>query len=459
MQLNVEGYVGYVVLPYALLRSIPVLDWNGVLGRLNVATMLCVAVMAAYGTVYVLSKVKMAWQPAIIALLSLLILFEFLTIFPFPAEPDTVPAFYFQLSQETSPQRIIDLPLFGDPSYNNYSMHYQTVHQQPIAGGHFMRKPAGASELTGFINQLLSPPFDQPALAWPDPTARLGLLNKFGFTKVVARLWLMTDEKSAAQLAYLASWLGPSRSIAQEQTPAPPLSNVDDRKKGLGGEVAVFDVPPGGTPLQITPLLTGEGWQFVDNSIQLQAPADLFVYVDSDQAQPAGLQLSLSAPEPDRYLAIDHNGRPAMRLYLTREILNYNLPLALSPGAHQFTVSYNLSSATVAPGQPLLIYLYWQGQSRMDQDYSAFVHLVTPTGQLIGQADYLLGGWLYPTSTWPAGYLATAPSLFFVPPDTAPAEYQLRVGVYRAETGERLLIKTDTGEQNSLLLSTLTVTP
>ena len=79
----------------------------------------------------------------------------------------------------------------------------------------------------------------------------------------------------------------------------------------------------------------------------------------------------------------------------------------------------------------------------MNKDYSAFVHLVSPSGELISQADYLLGGWLYPTSKWPDEYIATTPSLFFVPPAAAPGEYQLRAGVYHADTGERLL--TDTG--------------
>lgn len=478
VQFDIEGYVGHIILPYALLRWLPVLDWSGVLGRFNVATMLCMSVMAAYGAGYGLSKVKTARQPALVALVSLLILVEYLTIFPFPTEPDTVPVFYHQLYRQgqTAPQQIVDLPLFGDPSYNNYAMHYQTVHQQPIAGGHFMRKPAGASQMTGFINQLLSPPFDQPALSWPDAAARLGWLNKFGFTKIVARPWLMTEAGPAGQLAYLNTWLG---------QPHPE------------GEVLVFEVPPGGKVLPVTALLAGEGWQTQANPalLQLNSPADLLVHVDTDQ--PLTLQMALSAPEGERYLSIEVNGRPAIRLFLTQETLNYNLPFTLSAGAHQFTfrpqeacekeclpvnfsrialeptaapppapvafgtemqlVGVEISAATVAPSQPLLIYLDWQSQTALVKDYSAFVHLATPTGELIGQADYLLGGWLYPTSTWPKGYLFSMPSLMFIPPDAPPGAYQLRVGIYRADTGERLPL---TGEQTDFaVLSTLTVEP
>ncbi len=481
VQLNIEGYVGYVVLPYALLRSLPVLDWSGVLGRLNIATMLCLSVMAAYGAGYGLSKVKAVWQPVLVAFLSLLILAEYLTIFPFPTQPDEVPAFYHQLYQEgqVSPQQIVDLPLFGDPSYNNYSMHYQTVHQQPMAGGHFMRKPAGTSQMTAFINQLLLPPFDQPALSWPDANARLGWLNKFGFTKIVARPWLMPAAKAVGQLAYLNTWLGQPR---QE------------------GEVLVFEVPPGGTTLPVIALPGDEGWRPQANPalLQLNAPADLFVHVITDQPhQPVMLQLTVSAPEGERYLSIEQNDRPAIRLFLTKETLSYNLPLTLSAGAYQFTfrpqeacakdclpvnfgrmvvepaatpppvpvafgnelqlVGSELSSAAVVPGQPVLIYLYWQSQTALVKNYSAFVHLVAPTGELIGQADYLLGGWLYPTSAWPEGYLLAMPSLMFIPPDALPGTYQVRVGVYQADTGERLPLA---GEQTDFaVLSTLTVEP
>ena len=322
LQLDIEGYVGYIVLPYVMVRSLPILDWSGVLGRLNVATMLCVAVMAAYGLVNVLSSVRSKWQPGLVTALSGLILFEFLTIFPFPTEADVVPDFYYQLKQDamTKPEAIIDLPLAGDPSYNNYSMHYQTIHQQPIAGGHFMRKPAGAHEMTAFINQLLLPPPNQSVLAWPDAQARLGLLNKFNFTRIIARLPLMQDEAAKTQLTYLSTWLGPSQSPG-------------------AGEVAVFDIPPGGTPLKITPLLSGEGWQSVEESaqLQLQSPADLLVYIDDKSEQPIKLNLTLAAPEPERYLSVDLDGRPMVRLYLSQETLDYHVPLTLQPGAHQLT--------------------------------------------------------------------------------------------------------------------------
>ncbi len=484
VQLDIEGYVGYIVLPYVLLNSVPILNWSGVLGRLNVSTMLAVGVMAAYGTTYLLLRVKRRWRPGIVVMFSGLILLEFLTIFPFPTEPDKVPDFYHRLRAEglTHPQMIIDLPMRGEPDYNNYSMHYQTVHQQAQSGGHFMRKPPGTSEMSALLYQLLAPPLGQSVLSLPDDNTRLSLLNKFGFTKIIARLWLMEDEAYQSQLAYLSTWLGESH---------------------LAGEVAVFEIPQNaaGAPPLITALLDGDGWSPIkdSNQLQLQAPADLLIYVDGDQPQPVTLQLSLSAPEPDRYLAIEFKGQPFSRLYLSQEILTYSLPVTLSPGVHQFTfrpqeacrrdcepvnfshmavnvsdqrvgpsitfadqmmlVNYNISSTTVQSGQPILIYLYWQGQARASSDYSGFVHLVSPSGELISQADYLLGGWLYPTSKWPNRFVAATPSLIFIPPGSSPGEYQLRAGVYDSKTGERLYVSSGAEAQDYVLLSTIVVNP
>ncbi len=480
-QLTVEGYVGYVILPYAFLHSISVLSWSGTPGRLTVALMLCLAIMTAYGITYLSTYLKAKWRTGVVGVLCGLILLEYLSIFPFPTEPDYIPDFYHQLTLEGeyTPQKIIDLPLRGHPGYNNYAMHYQTVHRQAIAGGHFIRKPAGAIEMRDFIHQLLSPPLPQSVLDLPDEHTRLALLNQFGFTKVVARLWLVTDDEATTQLAYLSNWLG-------QPQPA--------------GEVSVFQIPQATALLpEFVYLLDGSGWQLDGHRLQLTAPADLLVYVSAGQPQPATLQLGLSASNNEgRHLAIDHNGRPAIRFYLSKEPLNYHLPLKLPPGIHRLTfrpqescqqnctpVSFSrialerpesepdtvvfdhrltlfhseLSGTTAAPGQPILIYLYWQSQEQVREDYSVFAHLVSPDGRLAGQADYLLGGWHYSTSNWPAGHIAASPVLLFFPPESLPGEYQLQVGLYRPDTGERLPVSSDAGQKDFVIISRITLNP
>jgi hypothetical protein len=268
----------------------------------------------------------------------------------------------------------------------------------------------------------------------------------------------------------------------------------------LEGEVSVFEIAQGeDSPRQLTSLLEGDAWQVAEGKLQLQSPADLLVYAYSGESQPVTLQLSLSAPQPDRFLAIDLESRPFIRLYLRQERLDYEVPLSLAPGIHRFTfrpeenclqdcapvdisrlavnhpetdrmaaipfgkqlslIKHDLFEASTSPGHPILMFLYWQGHGQLSEDYSAFVHLVSSSGQLITQADYLLGGWLYPTSKWPSDHITAGPTLIFVPAGTPPGEYQIRIGLYRAETGQRLLLNDDFDQQDSVILENIIVNP
>ena len=88
----------------------------------------------------------------------------------------------------------------------------------------------------------------------------------------------------------------------------------------------------------------------------------------------------------------------------------------------------------------LHVTLHWQALRRMDVSYTMFVHVFDPaTGEIVGQADVVPYGYTYPTAWWEAGEVVSdevAVSLEGVPPGT----YGLAVGVYNADTGERLAI-------------------
>ncbi len=92
------------------------------------------------------------------------------------------------------------------------------------------------------------------------------------------------------------------------------------------------------------------------------------------------------------------------------------------------------------------ITIYWQALRRMDTSYTAFLHLENPaTGEIVSQADVIPRGWSYPTSWWEAGEVvedAIQLPLEGVPP----GEYQIFLGWYNMETGERLGAISETGE-------------
>jgi hypothetical protein len=82
--------------------------------------------------------------------------------------------------------------------------------------------------------------------------------------------------------------------------------------------------------------------------------------------------------------------------------------------------------------------LYWQDQALVDVDYTVFAHLLDPDGHIAEQRDGQPQDGTFPTTAWfPGDVIADKRSLAF-PPDAAPGEYVLEVGMYLLETAVRL---------------------
>jgi hypothetical protein len=102
-------------------------------------------------------------------------------------------------------------------------------------------------------------------------------------------------------------------------------------------------------------------------------------------------------------------------------------------------VGYRLPQREVLPGADLVVELGWRSLAPMDADYSIFVHLYGPEGDLLGQADTHPGGGLLPTSSWAVGdrYLDRI-EVPVRPSAGAPAIGRIVVGLYRYEDMEML---------------------
>jgi 4-amino-4-deoxy-L-arabinose transferase-like glycosyltransferase len=106
-------------------------------------------------------------------------------------------------------------------------------------------------------------------------------------------------------------------------------------------------------------------------------------------------------------------------------------------------LGYDLTSTSVEPGGSFELTLYWKAMSRMERIYAVFNHLVAPGGMQLAQQD----GWprqgTYHTNQWLPGEVVEDHYTIEVPLEAPPAGYTLRVGMYDAATGERLLIAVD----------------
>jgi hypothetical protein len=118
---------------------------------------------------------------------------------------------------------------------------------------------------------------------------------------------------------------------------------------------------------------------------------------------------------------------------------------------------YGLTSAKsgrsleMEPGQAICLVLFWQSAGNLTTDYTVFAHLVGPPkpdtdSPLWAQHDGVPAGGLRPTSSWQPGEVIPDMHVLFIPADAPPGTYQLNVGMYNPETGQRLTVQDDTGE-------------
>ncbi len=115
-------------------------------------------------------------------------------------------------------------------------------------------------------------------------------------------------------------------------------------------------------------------------------------------------------------------------------------------------IGYTVEPPRPAPGESLRLTLYWQALSPLPHEYTVFVHLRRPGGGNVAQADHRPLDHLYPTTLWPVGETIRESSRLALPADLSPGSYDLWVGLYRLETGERLPIQQDTSGENAVRL-------
>ena len=111
----------------------------------------------------------------------------------------------------------------------------------------------------------------------------------------------------------------------------------------------------------------------------------------------------------------------------------------------------DLAPDPVTPGGLLQVTLYWQGLAEMDVPYTVFVHLLGPTGQLVGGHDGQPAGGMRPTTGWIPGEYITDIHDVSIPGDLAPGEYVVEVGLYDAGVSSlpRLPILGEEGQEET----------
>jgi hypothetical protein len=101
-------------------------------------------------------------------------------------------------------------------------------------------------------------------------------------------------------------------------------------------------------------------------------------------------------------------------------------------------IGYRVEQSAVRPGEWLPVTLYWQAVRPIDENYSAFVHVLDQNGASIAQANTYPAGGNWPTSLLEPGLALPDTYHIFVPPDVdAPAATRLAMGIFEFEDPTR----------------------
>jgi mannosyltransferase len=114
----------------------------------------------------------------------------------------------------------------------------------------------------------------------------------------------------------------------------------------------------------------------------------------------------------------------------------------------------------VASGDVASLTLYWQTDAPVADRYVVFAHLIDSNGKLWGQHDSEPAGGSRPTNTWQVGETVQDNHGIRILPATPPGDYQIEVGMYRSDNGQRLPVTDATGKPlgDHILLGPLTIT-
>ena len=116
-------------------------------------------------------------------------------------------------------------------------------------------------------------------------------------------------------------------------------------------------------------------------------------------------------------------------------------------GEHIHLKQVRLSAESLVPGDTLTVVLVWESDGAVEENYVVFCHVLSASGELVAQRD---GPPIYgvrPTPSWRAGEIIEDSYEIVLDGGLASGEYELSVGMYDAETMERLAAYDAAGER------------
>lgn len=131
-------------------------------------------------------------------------------------------------------------------------------------------------------------------------------------------------------------------------------------------------------------------------------------------------------------------------------------PIDAAIGSARIT-AYDVSSSTPRPGDPLQLRLQWQVENAVGQPLLVFAQILGPDDHKWAAWDGAAGGDWWPSPAWRPGDRLRQDIPLTLDPGTPPGRYRLVVGLYRADTGERLPVGGVAAQNGMIVLQEIEV--
>ena len=171
----------------------------------------------------------------------------------------------------------------------------------------------------------------------------------------------------------------------------------------------------------------------------------VYIAFSADQPRAYHLVATLFELEPPDHKpgpplpAVDGDGRPVYPVIGRARLTTDTQPI-VTPTINLGNVA-GLAGASIEllPTNTLSVTLHWIALSSPNVDAKVFMHVVDKaTGQVIAQNDHQPEGGWFPTNYWQKGDVINDQFGISLPPGTDVGQVELRVGMYNAQTQERL---------------------
>lgn len=469
-RLQFNGRLLPVPLPYALMRPTLLGTFLRHPNRFNIVLGLPVSVLAALGwqvaqACWSFLRQRQLWT---IVAVSSLIMLEYCTV-PVPTVREPVSQFYRQLRQQEEQFAVADFPI--DLNKDKYNMYLQTLHERRIVGGHVSRPPVGSHDFVESVPILTAGREGPPERGeLEDVSRQLGPLAAADVRYVM----IHKDRTKKSNVEAWRRWFGFRAVYEDERVIAyrtEPLFGQDfDLEGSLEDGIGIVDadVEPddlvAGRELDIE--LTWGTRQKPDRdwSAEVELVSERGEIVGRIEFEPfpgmattewgsnalarrqLTLRVSPSAAGGRYRVALSLVNGTAEPLIIdeieVRSIeqvlqgLDVDRRMAVPFGRELQFLGYALESH----GQVIDVTWHWQALRDMEISYKLFVHLYdAETGALVSQRDVVPGNWSHPTSQWVEGELVSDKVSLSIE-DVPSGTYQMAVGAYNAETGQRLSV-------------------